>query len=260
MTNLDRNLNLHLSNLVIFGVLIVVILFLGLLSQNSHSSGDYPKELYNDCLKVAGKSFCDYLFEKDNSTPASSINNSSSSVTGTSNSTYLNYKDKDLGFSIEYPSDWTIDNANSQFYTVVGFDPPNKDASVDIRVFPKGSYKSIKDFGDKNFKESDEQTLLAYYRNSSTVLGGKPAFKAIYLTTYNPSLFENAFGYKSSTSKAMMVATVVPEKKSIFAVAYFAKSNNFDDYLPTIEKMINSFQIYGKGPVIQEDNGTSSTS
>lgn len=31
-------------------------------SQNGN--GDYPKELYDDCLKVAGKSFCDFLFKK----------------------------------------------------------------------------------------------------------------------------------------------------------------------------------------------------
>ena len=62
-----------------------------------------------------------------------------------------------------------------------------------------------------------------------TLLIGKPALKAIYLTTYTPNIFEKSFGNKSSTSKAMMVATMVPEKKSIYAGAYFAQSPNFED-------------------------------
>ena len=82
--------------------------------------------------------------------------------------------------------------------------------------------------------------------------------KAIYLTTYNPSVFEKAYGYKSSTSKAMMTATMVPEKKSIYAVQYYAKPQDFDKYRPVAEKMIDSFKIYGKGPAIQEDNSSSS--
>jgi hypothetical protein len=159
---------------------------------------------------------------------------------------------------MQYPSDWTIDKTDSQYYTVVAFDSPENDASVKIRILPKGDYKSIKEYGDKNFKESEDQTLLGYYRNSSTLLSGKPAFKAIYLTTYNPSVFENAFGYKSSTSKAMFTATMVPEKKSIYAVAYFTNPTDFDSYTPIVEKMIDSFQIYAKGPIIQEDNSSSS--
>jgi len=88
-------------------------------------------------------------------------------------------------------------------------------------VFAQSVYESLTDFGN-TFKKGEDNTLLAYYKNSTTLLDGKPAFKAIYLTKYNASLFENAFGYKSSTSKAMFIATLVPEKKSYFAVACFA--------------------------------------
>lgn len=164
------------------------------------------------------------------------------------------FRDNDLGFSIHRPNDWTIGQGDSEFNTVVGFHSPKNDANVDIRIFPQGDYKSIKEYGD-TFKESDhEYTLLQYYRNSSTTLSDKPAFRVIYLTTYNPSIIEETYGYKSSTSKAMMVATMVPEKESIYAVVFFAQSANFDNYIPIVDKMIDSFLIYGKGPVIQEDD------
>jgi hypothetical protein len=90
------------------------------------------------------------------------------------------------------------------------------------------------------------------------MLDGKPAFRAVYLYTYNPTLFENAFGYKSSISKAMFIGTMVPEKKSVYALVYLANPPDFDNNRAIFEKMIDSFQINGKGPIIQEDNSSSS--
>jgi hypothetical protein len=245
---------------------------------NAYGQNESQKELYRECVNVAGKSLCDFLFIRNganttsnltdmsqfnitkgtNSTSGMTLNTSSESISNPLNSSFLRYNDNDLGFSIPYPSDWTVNTKNSQSYTVISFFSPDNNATVDVRVFPKGVYKSTKDAGDKLFKESEDNTLLAYYRNSSTLLSGKPAFKAIYLTTYNPSLFENAFGYKSYTSKAMMTGTMVPDKKSLYALAYFANGENFDYYRPVVEKMIESFKISGKGPIIQEDNSSSS--
>jgi hypothetical protein len=56
----------------------------------------------------------------------------------------------------------------------------------------------------------------------------------------------------------MFIATLVPENKSYFAVACFAHPADFDYYRPAFEKMVDSFRIYGKGPIIQEDNSSSS--
>jgi len=163
------------------------------------------------------------------------------------------YSDNDVGFSIKYPSDWTQGNDDTSHNTVTSFDSPNGDVSVDIRVFPQSAYKSLKDFGN-SFKKGDDSTLLAYYRNSTTTLDGKPAFKAIYLTTYNPNVFESAMGYSSSTSKAMFIATSVPEKKSFFAFAYFADPSSFNKYLSVVEQMAKTFQIGNKAPIIQEED------
>jgi len=242
--------------------------------SDAYGGSNYSEELFDECVNVAGKSFCDSLFEKDgaNSTNMKELtlsnntdttnstmnwNTSNTPIRSSANSSYLTYNDNDLGFSIQYPSDWGLYNPGSEFGSVIGFLPPLKDGNVDVRIFAKGDYKSIKDFGD-TFKESkDDYKLLKYYRNSSTTLSGNPAFRAIYLTTYNPSIIEETYGYKSSTSKGMMTGTLVPEKDSIYAIAYFSDSPNFDKYLPVIEKMIDSFKISGKGPVIQEDNSSS---
>jgi hypothetical protein len=233
------------------------------LNNGYAQNGNSPEELYAECVRVAGKSFCDFLFRKDSVNPTNMTAISPSNYTQTtnstnlSNSTYLTYKDNDLGFRIQYPSDWTIENRNAQFSSVIGFIAPDGISEVDVRVFPKGDYKSIKEVGDEEFKNSDVYTLLGYYRNSTTMLDGKPAFRAVYLYTYKPTLFENEFGYKSSISKGTFIGTLVPEKKSIYALAYLADPPDFDNNRPIFEKMIDSFKIYGKGPVIQEDNSSS---
>ena len=134
------------------------------------------------------------------------------SLISQNNATLSTYSDRDIGFNFSYPSDWTLYTNKTRLYTVASFESPDKVATVDIRIFPQGNFNSIKEYGDSRFKESGDYTLLQYYRNSSTLLSGKPAIKVVYLTTYNPSIFEKAMGYESSTSKAIMVATIVPEK------------------------------------------------
>jgi hypothetical protein len=179
---------------------------------------------------------CDFVLGK-------SISNRSNS-TELSNYSALTYNDKNLGFIIQYPLGWTLDQGNKEFNTMLRFVSAQNDAGVDIRIFPKGVYKSIYEYGD-TFKESNnEYKLLNYYRNSSTTLSDRPAVRAIYLTNDNASIVGKTYGNKSFTLKEMMVATMVPEKESIYAIAYFSNSANFDNYIPVIEKMINSFKIY----------------
>ena len=219
------------------------------MSQDGNGLSAY-EELYDNCLSFSPVRLCDFFFGKEST---SNMSNS----TYLSNYSALNYNDKDHGFSIQYPLGWTIRVKALGPNNIAIFDSPNGNATVNIRVFPQSAYESLTDFGN-TFKKGEDNTLLAYYKNSTTLLDGKPAFKAIYLTTYNPSLFENEFGYKSSTSKAMFIATLVLEKKLYFAVACFAHPADFDYYRPVFEKMADSFQIYGKGPIIQKDNSSSS--
>ena len=219
--------------------------------MSQHGNGlSANEQLYDKCLTISPMHLCDFFFGKQST---SNMSNS----TYLSNYSALTYNDKDHGFSIQYPLGWTIRDKALGPNNIAIFDSPNGDATVNIRVFPQSVYESLEDFGN-TFKKAENYTLFAYYKNSTTLLDGKPAFKAIYLTTYNPSLFENASGYKSSTSKAMFIATLVPEKKSYFAVACFAHPDDFDYSRPVFEKMVDSFRTYGKGPIIQEDNSSSS--
>ena len=208
-----------------------------------------------DLINLYQESFAqnnDEINKENNSITTTTTNLSNTDIINTNN--FLSYEDKDIGFKIQYPSEWEIKNEDSSFYTVATFQPIDKDIQVNVRILPQGDYKSVKKYGDAEFKESNEYTLLAYYRNGTTTLGGLPAFKEIYLTTYNPSMFENALGYSSSTSRGLMTASLVEPKKSFFAIVYFAPPKLFSQYYPIVEKMIQSFQIKQTGPIIQEED------
>ncbi len=222
---------------------LTTITLVSLVSQYGNGLSAY-EELYDKCLSLSASYLCDSFFGKK---PTSNISNS----TYLSNYSALTYNDKDHGFSIQYPLGWTIDEGDKEFNCVLRFILAQNDVDVDIRIFPKGDYKSIDEYGDTFKEPSNDNKLLNYYRNSSTTLSDRPAVRAIYLTTYNASIFEETHDNKSFPSKEMMVATMVPERDSIYAIAYFTKSPDFEKYLPVIEKMIESFKIDRKGTVIQ---------
>lgn len=234
--------------------------------SNAYGQNDNQTKLYNECENVAGKSLCDFLFKRDTDNTNNLTDIVQSNYTDSTNSryltnsSYLTYNDNNNGFSIQHPSDWLLRYQNTEYGTVIGFAPEGeeREAYVDVRVNPKGDFKSIKEYGDMFFKESDQINLLAYYRNSTTELGGKPAFKAVYLVTLTATFAQNLQGMKSEPAKGLYIGTMVPEKKSIYSVVYLADPLVFDKYLPQVEKMVDSFKIHGKGPIIQEDNSSSS--
>jgi hypothetical protein len=215
---------------------LTTIIIVSLMSQ--FVNGLIPLAEFQDkCLILLPGNLCDIIFDN--------TSNGSNSRYLT-NFSALTYNDKNFEFTIQYPLGWDKDEGNREFNSVVRFVPPQNDADVDIRIFPKGDYNSIDEYGD-TFKDSTrDYKMLSYYRNSSTTLSDRPALRATYLTTYNASVTGIAYDNKSSPLKEMTVSTMVPERESIYSISYFAKPNAFDNYLPVVEKMINSFKIYGK--------------
>jgi hypothetical protein len=166
-----------------------------------------------------------------------------SKITTLGNISFSNYEDMDRIFKMQYPSEWELDNGNSKEHTAISFKPKNLDIHVSVTITPNSEYK-LKKYENKEFKENNNYTLLGYYRNSTTTLGGHPALKAIYLTQYTPNIIENKFGNTSSTLKGLITATFIEPKNSFYAIVYFASPQLFSYYLPIIEQMIKSFQFY----------------
>ena len=67
------------------------------------------EELRNKCLILLPGNLCDFVFDKN---LMSNMSNSTDSF----NYYALTYNDKNLGFIIQYPLGWTIDQGDKQFY------------------------------------------------------------------------------------------------------------------------------------------------
>lgn len=171
-------------------------------------------------------------------------------ATSNENSTdYLQYEDSDIGFKMDYPSDWQVIGTDLTNNAVVAFMPPDGSVEVDVKLLPRQNSESLKAFGN-SLKNDPSTKLYAFYRNSTTLLGGEPAirFLGTMMTTPNPFT-----GEESTTNKILSMTTLLKEKKSFLALIYYADRSNFNDYLPLVEHMIKSFQFQDTKPIIQED-------
>jgi len=76
----------------------------------------------------------------------------------------------------------------------------------------------------------------------SVILGHK-------IPNLNCNLNENKC--KGVVKAQIMIESLGDRKETIYAITYFVVPADFDDYRPVVEKMIDSFKIDRKGPVIQ---------
>ena len=160
----------------------------------------------------------------------------------------LTYNDPLLGISIQYPSDWSsrqyayTPNVNN---TLVGFYSPSKTASelgnisgvsgnfvpyLDIFVFPsknvsldeivKGRINKIN--GSSNFVINESKPI--------SLKGNQPAYIIMYTSMA-----------QGEHLKKMQVYT--PSYNNIYLITFTAQDALFSNYLQTVWKMINSFEI-----------------
>lgn len=148
----------------------------------------------------------------------------------------LTYEDITTGISIQFPSNWEKSVNLNNFVTFRA--PPE----TDTRVYPAALGLKIQELTSQNvplqevtkFQMSELKKTnpdLKISESSSTTLAGKPAHKVVFSATDNNQV----------KRKALQLWTVVDNKAIL--ITYKAQPDKYSSYLPTIEKMINSFQI-----------------
>jgi PsbP len=162
---------------------------------------------------------------------------------------YIQYEDSDTGFKMDYPSDWRVIDTDLTNYAVVAFTSPDGSVEVDVKLLPRQNSESLKTFGNA-LKNDPSTTISAYYRNSTTLLGGQPAIRVLGTMIGAPNLLT---GEQSTTNKILSMTSLLKEKKSFLELIYYADRSNFNNYLPHVEHMIKSFQFQDAKPIIQED-------
>ena len=170
----------------------------------------------------------------------------------TSNITqYSTYEDEDFGFTIQYPSSWNL-SQDSTLNKVVDFSP-EEGVDISVRVVPRTDNETLKDRGDVLRNNSDFK-IREYYRNDTTKLAGLPAIlvSGSYFNTV--SAFEQALGYQSSISRTYQIWALDEDRDEFYAIVMHTNRSNYDEYLPIVKKMIDSFQLTETAPIIQEED------
>ena len=175
---------------------------------------------------------------------ATSTVSSSSSGNGTStasgnHSSFLRYQNPDFGIRMQYPSNWTKQEDNLLLHTIAAFSLIHQNpfdfanvtlAEVDLRVYnaPQNETSAKLNIGQIN---TQGHTIVSYYKNSTTALGGYPALNIV------------SYFFEVVTQKEMQVWTFIPSKHVLVELIYIAQPSKYSLYLPIVQRMIDSVEI-----------------
>jgi serine/threonine-protein kinase len=153
---------------------------------------------------------------------------------------FLTYENPIFGVRILYPSNWekqentSSSNDNSTLADLVAFSPPFKNNSdiVGKLIVQVDNISDIKPITLAKYANGTVSDLRQDFRvsESNATLAGNPAHKIIYT------------GLEASIDlKGMMVMTIKGDRAYI--ISYTAEPEKYSYYLPTVQKMIDSFEI-----------------
>jgi eukaryotic-like serine/threonine-protein kinase len=151
----------------------------------------------------------------------------------------LTYQNSTFGIKIQYPSGWDKQENGTKQDTetdVVIFYPPasNSNASLDLSMDDISDEKGISVAQYANDGLGDLKHSLQNFKSigltTNNILAGLPAYKSLY--TYVDG---------KTTFKDMEIGAIKGDKAYI--LTYEGGADEFDKYLPTLQQMINSFQI-----------------
>lgn len=153
-------------------------------------------------------------------------------------SEFLTYDDIITGFSIKYPPDWERAQHLDKSVTFLAPRESNSDtnpAGLGIMVIEVESNKTL-----ASITQNQLDTLKNLYpdiqilESMETIFLGHPSHMIIFTATDNTQ----------SMRKAMQI--LFKEDNKAFLMTYKSDNQRYSKYLPTIDKMLNSFYTYKK--------------
>jgi hypothetical protein len=175
----------------------------------------------------------------------------SSMVSGQNTTAIQNYVNPLFGISVDYPSDWTAFELNSQFpsndsYAMALLRAPLENSSD---MFAERILFGIQ-YMDLNNVTLDTFTSesLAAYRNSSdiqilesvpTTIASQPAHRIVYTD-------ESVEGIKLKKIQTWMIAN----SSRAYVITFSGEESKYFDYLPEVQSIISSFSIKNNKTVL----------
>jgi hypothetical protein len=159
-------------------------------------------------------------------------------VTNTNNS-LLTYENSTYGITIKYPHNWSIIGSAGIEDTdvdIVTFLSPNQtdNAIVDVHQDKPGNgNRDIADYLSSTISlyKNDLHDFKVIESNTNSLLAGNKAYKLIYAYTTGD-------GFKM---KDMEIGTIIGDR--VYYIIYDGKESLFDNYMPIMKTMIDSFKV-----------------
>ncbi len=166
---------------------------------------------------------------------------SETSVTQPS-SNFLTYDNTTYRIRIKYPSEWTksegISGLTVAFLSPIESSSDNFRENLNVIVGNFTQSMTLDEYIDFSINQlKKEITDFSIIDSSATTLAGNPAHKIIFTGTIS-----GKSGNQGQFLKWMQVYTIKNNRS--YVITYCAEVNKHSYFLDTIQKMINSFEIY----------------
>jgi eukaryotic-like serine/threonine-protein kinase len=150
---------------------------------------------------------------------------------------FLTYENSTFGIKMQYPSSWAKQTTGQGVNFVLLANGKNnleqflaKVNVTSIMGFPPNMpLKAMADRVVDGYRHFLGNFQIKSYTN--TTLGGNNAIKIVYSYTNT----------KNNSFNATDIATIKNDR--LYVIQYYAESSKYQSYLPTLQKMIDSFQI-----------------
>ena len=146
------------------------------------------------------------------------------------------YENADYGFEVEYPEVWSRQNRDDFFATGVTFLSPLEDDSdefkeqVSILVEDLPSDVSLEQYTEESIAEIKKLSDPNVGDAQTVDLGENEGRQIIYIGEVNNNTVQRMQTWSIKDNRA-------------YILTYTARPNSYNTYLPTVEKMIESFNI-----------------
>ena len=188
---------------------------------------------YQSAAELSGSSLYPSAFFLPLSSSQSNSSNSTTAAAATEVK-FIPYENSTYGIKIQYPSNWIKQESQNQTSSfIVGFNSPPGTGFAYItieggRQLPQNvSLEQFSNASIDGIRQSSPGFNLT--ESNATALAGIPAHKIVY----------TSLAQSGRELELMQVWTLKDAKD--FIITYGALSRDFSSYLPTIQKMIDSF-------------------
>jgi len=167
------------------------------------------------------------------------------SIASTITTNFKTYVNSTYGIKIQYPSNWEIDtyqgSEGENIVYAVDFNSPYEN---DSDRFADSVSIEVEKLSAKNMElDKYAESIINYYResfnliesNTNSTLAGYPAYGLTYTLVYH------RFGENDINIKAREIGVIIGDKA--YYISYYAEATKYDNYLPIIQKIIDSFKI-----------------